>query len=552
MAAIAIATSTHGRHFAWRTLFGLLLLACVVAFGDWFVSTTGAPSVLSQPRIAQSLATKPAVMSGAVVPLAATSADNVEAVLLDRQPTVVGMEPATRSPTSTTQLPSTLALTVAVATTTVAPPMTTTTPAGAYTIVRYKKGRECSEQAINFGHIKTQERCDALTAVTPECGAHFMFSETHPDWACRCCAQDGQDYGPVTPIWDVYAVQGSLPANRLPGAPVMAPSLGLPPPDPAAKWKAKYGFYIHAFADPAAVIHQVRELNKFFVDSPVYIMSDGGMDFGELCRREKCIFRLCPPANDRWHPWPFLRRMYDAALALNTEYVIMLEPDNTVHGQITRAPTHAAGGLYVSGRAFGCREAVERLAQERVPGFKWVEKSMRAGLAGGAYFRADAIFDAFSDENVMKIDWNAVADQCSKEIYSSDFAMQYALAARGWPVHAWHDCAQMDKDKDNPLTGPKDSAFRHYCSCYPGGKPTYRLQVKDEDRSLYKPAPDKYRNLNAVCQVCYNHTRYVELWGSDECTNSHPVTYSDTLLKRHHPEMTDGSCPGDLRWFCTR
>lgn len=37
-------------------------------------------------------------------------------------------------------------------------------------------------------------------------------------------------------------------------------------------------------------------------------------------------------------------------------------------------------------------------------------------------------------------------------------------------------------DEDVPLTGPKDAAFRHYCSCYPGGKPTYNIRLKKEDR----------------------------------------------------------------------
>ena len=37
--------------------------------------------------------------------------------------------------------------------------------------------------------------------------------------------------------------------------------------------------------------------------------------------------------------------------------------------------------------------------------------------------------------------------------------------------------ARMDKHPDEPLTGAKDAAFRHYCSCYPGGKPTYNLKV---------------------------------------------------------------------------
>jgi len=31
---------------------------------------------------------------------------------------------------------------------------------------------------------------------------------------------------------------------------------------------------------------------------------------------------------------------------------------------------------------------------------------MSAGLAGGAYFRREAILDAFSDDNMMKLDWN--------------------------------------------------------------------------------------------------------------------------------------------------
>lgn len=81
------------------------------------------------------------------------------------------------------------------------------------------------------------------------------------------------------------------------------------------------------------------------------------MDFGPLCEQQGCSFVLCPPANDRWHPWPFFRRLVEAAESLGTEYaarrsleaaksleVIMLEPDNTIHGPIRREPQHDAGG----------------------------------------------------------------------------------------------------------------------------------------------------------------------------------------------------------------
>lgn len=45
-----------------------------------------------------------------------------------------------------------------------------------------------------------------------------------------------------------------------------------------------------------------------------------------------------------------------------------------------------------------------------------------------------------------------------------------------WPIAVPRSTE--DKDKDIPLTGPKDAAFRHYCSCYPGGKPTYNIKLK--------------------------------------------------------------------------
>ena len=57
------------------------------------------------------------------------------------------------------------------------------------------------------------------------------------------------------------------------------------------------------------------------------------------------MFSLCPPANDRWNPWPFLRRFWDAAVALKTEFTVMLEPDNVLHRGFLYEPPFDAGGL---------------------------------------------------------------------------------------------------------------------------------------------------------------------------------------------------------------
>lgn len=64
-----------------------------------------------------------------------------------------------------------------------------------------------------------------------------------------------------------------------------------------------------------------------------------------LCAKHDCMFAACPPANDRWNPWPFLRRMWDAAVALKTEFTVMLEPDNSLHRGFLHEPPYDAGGL---------------------------------------------------------------------------------------------------------------------------------------------------------------------------------------------------------------
>jgi len=297
----------------------------------------------------------------------------------------------------------------------------------------------------------------------------------------------------------------------------------------ASRWRAKYGFYLHCFDGLPPILYQVRQIKQFFPGSPIYIMSDGGEDYSELCRQYGCQFELCPPANDRWNPWPFIRRFYDATVALNSEYVIMLEPDNTIHGPITRAPTADAGGIESLKRRFKNKHYIEALAREVVgPGFNWTWRSMEAGLAGGSYFRAEAVLDAFRDEMVARLDWNLLGKDT--KYFSSDFAMPYLLAARGYNMEPWPDVAQMEKDKQIPHTGAADAAFKHYSRGFPGGKPTYRLRTQPGEELLSRAVPARYANKNAYnCQLCYNLSEYIERWGSARCTNRLPFEYSDEL-----------------------
>ncbi|CAK0904244.1 unnamed protein product, partial [Prorocentrum cordatum] len=294
-----------------------------------------------------------------------------------------------------------------------------------------------------------------------------------------------------------HVAEGSERLRGREGAPTPAPT---PTPTLASgaaapgQFRAKYGFYIHCFDGIPAIKYQVLKIKEFYPGSPIYIMSDGGEDFTELCRQEGCQFVLCPPANDRWHPWPFVRRFLDATIALNTEYVIMLEPDNTIHGPVTREPTADAGGIESIGRSFRHKGYIEGLARQIAgkESFQWTKRAMEAGLAGGSYFRSEAVLDSFTDERVAALDWNLLGEG-DKKIFSSDFAMPYLLAARGWSMKPWPEIAQMEHDPDVPHTGAANASFKHYSRGFPGGKPTYRLKKAPGDELLSSPAPPEYK-----------------------------------------------------------
>eukprot|EP00040_Diaphanoeca_grandis_P021768 m.116250 g.116250 ORF g.116250 m.116250 type:complete len:437 (+) comp28489_c0_seq1:160-1470(+) len=322
---------------------------------------------------------------------------------------------------------------------------------------------------------------------------------------------------PLSPVAVPNEVAQTISENRVELKPV---SMVESPPSPT-RFTAKYGFYIHVFKHPAAVIHQVEQLNRYFPDSPVYIMSDGGMRFDGLCQKYKCTFQYCPPANDRWHPWPFMHRIRDAAVEMNTEYLIYLEPDNTIHGPINYEPDSDAGGMKDANPKFGKRitDWAEAHARLKDPNFKWGYTG--SGLAGGSYFKTSVILDAFSDEKIAELNFTLLRSFDSKRVFSSDFAMPIALSYSGYQYRPWKDIIQWDFPDQPNVT---KYAFEHYSRGVDGGKPEYRQSdvLGWQQQKLYEEQLQvfaDYRN----CEFCWNASAYLERWGTFECANPHPV-----------------------------
>eukprot|EP00039_Didymoeca_costata_P024361 m.10082 g.10082 ORF g.10082 m.10082 type:complete len:402 (+) comp4198_c0_seq1:206-1411(+) len=278
-----------------------------------------------------------------------------------------------------------------------------------------------------------------------------------------------------------------------------------------------FGFYLHVFKNPHAVVYMVDRLYRIFPDSPVYIMSDGGLDYTPLCERYGCTFKLCPPANDRWHPWPFMHRLWEAAVHLKTDYVIMLEPDNTIHRSIYIKPDRDAGGLSDANGRFGhpLVNYLQNMGRKVRPGFTW--NYTGSGLAGGSYFKTSVILDAFNDHAVNDFNFTEFQSLDSFRIFSSDFAMPLLLSAKGYNYEPWREIRQ--EDMQNGVQ-PLDSAFAHYGSGRPGRKPTYSIDLDLGDPGQYYKESTYLKNrVFQLCQQCYSLKQYKARFGSDECTN---------------------------------
>jgi len=273
-----------------------------------------------------------------------------------------------------------------------------------------------------------------------------------------------------------------------------------------AKYKSKYGFYLHTHGEPEACIHLLREVRRVYPREPVYVMSDGGMNFSGLCREiGRCEFSWKPAANDRWNPMPFFLRFQEAARRLNSKFVVMLEPDNELRHAFRSNPQDDAGGLDDSNPGFHkvMVDYVERKGRESSGNRNFTMKWHRFGLAGGSYFSTSAILDAFDPDT---IDWRQLLEYDGHRMFSSDVAMPLALAIHGYTFYPWEEVTQT-------RFGLRDkAALRHYGR--EEVKPHYHEALSSIDAGLVTKDVPPFKDVR--CQGC------VWIHSDDECLAQTP------------------------------
>lgn len=278
----------------------------------------------------------------------------------------------------------------------------------------------------------------------------------------------------------------------------------------ASSGAATFGFYFPVFEQVAGTLNVVAMVRRHYPDSPIHLLQDGGAtDFGKVCKLPKynCTFEVVYAENSRWNPHSWLERMLNVAKRLRTTFLIYLEPDVIVRRRHSIEPKHDAGGMYDNYNSQTRRETViyfERRGRERDPCFK--VKWHHFGLAGGSYFRTEAILDSFDPSNVVRLDWAAMEKWEGHKVLSSDFAMLAALATRGWTVYPWEEASQKYDNiptdpealkefrKNNPAWKP-EAAFEH------AHKEHYGDPIPEEEQRLVGQLPGGRKGLT-TCHGC--------------------------------------------------
>eukprot|EP00927_Polykrikos_kofoidii_P023351 TRINITY_DN2154_c0_g1_i2.p1 TRINITY_DN2154_c0_g1~~TRINITY_DN2154_c0_g1_i2.p1 ORF type:complete len:512 (+),score=71.20 TRINITY_DN2154_c0_g1_i2:74-1609(+) len=277
-----------------------------------------------------------------------------------------------------------------------------------------------------------------------------------------------------------------------------------------------YGFYIHAFFEAAAVVHQLRDVRKFYPHAPVYIMSDGGANFSGICQEiSHCRFAWRSSAHDCWNPKPFLDRFHEGATWLqsrNATWTIFLEPDVTLHRRAVLPVKADAGGLrdmWNPGLPMQLRSRMQELGRRFSGNANFSIKWDRFGLAGGSIIRTRAAVISFKPDN---INWPEMEKLGHESIYSSDIAMLIALASHGFDYYPWEEVHQ-----GTDPSQPQDTAFQHHSSGE--GKPFYNAKLSVADAHLVGPPPPGVMPLKlGQCQHCVwvdERECWPKVWGPE-------------------------------------
>ena len=246
-----------------------------------------------------------------------------------------------------------------------------------------------------------------------------------------------------------------------------------------------YAYYAQLFRAPLAVLRLLEHLRRVDAGSPLFLLSDAGLDFSGMAKLFNAWFAHAGKSQKTDHglrssklsaavthvhakaPWSnfgnelvYLRRVGSVMALCACEFVVILEEDTCVHHAPRVPPSGDVGGVihgwcdYAHIAGF---EGFLRLRGVRAPppyGRVW-------GCSGGCYYRVSALSNLSElRAGTASSLWRQIKAAAPDSINAVDMAVPSLVHALGGRVVPWAETSERFRSHQAGFSARKQSAVR--------------------------------------------------------------------------------------------
>jgi len=210
----------------------------------------------------------------------------------------------------------------------------------------------------------------------------------------------------------------------------------------------KIGFYYNCYKNKNATDNILRITRNYYPDNPIYLLSDKGDDFTDIAKKYNCKYKysqvnilggrkinnkhfMCFSSFE--HCKIYMSEVSNAIKYCNTEYLVFLEDDVLIKGNIKKFPEFAGGNIQKNNfNLLLSKEGIKKIKENyNIKFFFW-------SIAGGSIIKTKILEDCFkiSDEELKLFDKYCIHE--NHELWhTNDVLLSYLLMIKGYTVEAW-------------------------------------------------------------------------------------------------------------------
>lgn len=214
---------------------------------------------------------------------------------------------------------------------------------------------------------------------------------------------------------------------------------------------SKIGFFYQTAKNPCALEMNLRQLKKYYPNSPMIVWEDVSDLCSDICKKHKVEYRKAYrfPNNTQWtisQPvteiaggYNYLHRFYTSCLTTlkDADWIMHYEDDVWCAGKIINIPTTEWGGPLVMGNWI--HELQSYLINE-----VGIKTSLSHGACGATLIGRKAFINSYL--RLQEINWTKVLEIEPRIQEFSDALISFMLVNGGYECKSWEDCDNAGED----------------------------------------------------------------------------------------------------------